>query len=73
LKMQAFEFKTKFRNGIIKIPEKTGLPPNQEVKVIVLLDDVIEQVELEKSSRDFLATRIKTKGFRFNREEVHER
>jgi hypothetical protein len=71
--MQAFAFKATITNGMIKIPEKTGFPPNQEVKVILLLDDVIAPIQPERPYRGFQAIRIKTKGFRFNREEAHER
>ncbi len=36
--MQAFEFKTKINNGMIKVPEIIGLQLEQEVKVILLVD-----------------------------------
>ncbi|MCP4105112.1 MAG: hypothetical protein GY749_06190 [Desulfobacteraceae bacterium] len=70
--MQAFEFMTKINNGMIKVPEISGLKPEHEVKVILLVN-LTEPEDCEKADQNFQAVKIKTKGFRFNREEAHER
>ncbi len=57
---------------MIKVPEISGLKPEQEVKVILLVD-LTEHEDQEKSDQNFQAERIKAKGFRFNREDAHER
>lgn len=68
--MKAIEFKAKAEKGIIEIPEKYKNKLDHEVRVIILLEDK----ENEYVSRHgFTAVKIKTKGFRFNREEANER
>ncbi len=70
--MQAFEFRAKINNGMIKVPDISGIKPEQEVKVILLVD-LTEFEDREKSDQNFQAVRIKTKEFRFEREDAHER
>ncbi len=68
--MKAIEFKAKADKGVIEIPEKFKNKLDQEVRVILLLEDK----ENEYSGRPrFTAVKIKTKGFKFNREEANER
>ena len=69
--MQAYEFKTVVRNGGIRIPEQLSNEKLSNVKVILLADSV-KKVSEPRTSR-FTAMRLKTKGFTFNREEIHER
>ncbi|MCP4352949.1 MAG: hypothetical protein GY795_46455 [Desulfobacterales bacterium] len=59
--------------GMIKVPEISWLKPEQEVKVILLAEDFAESEGQDNSDLNFKAVKIKTKGFRFNREEAHER
>jgi len=69
--MQAYEFDTVVKNGVINIPEKYLDKQLSSIRVIVLSkgDDVLP-VEKE---RKFSAIRLKTKEFTFNREEANER
>jgi len=69
--MQAYEFNTVVRNGIIQIPKQFSDKQLSSVRVILLADSVRKVSEPRKNK--FTAMRLKTKGFTFNREEAHER
>jgi len=69
--MQAYEFKTVVRNGLIHIPEQLVDEDLSNVRVI-LLTDAVKKVSTPRNNK-FTAMRLKTKGFTFNREEIHER
>jgi hypothetical protein len=69
--MQAYEFNTVVRDGIIHIPERFSDKQLSNVRVI-LLADLAKKVS-EPRKNIFTAMRLKTKGFTFNREEAHER
>jgi len=69
--MQAYEFNTVVRDGIIHIPKQFSEKNLTQVRVILLADTVKKVSEPLKSK--FTALRLKTKGFTFNREETHER
>jgi len=69
--MQAYEFKTVVRDGLIHIPEQLINEKLSNVRVILLADTVKKVSEPHKNK--FTAMRLKTKGFTFNREEIHER
>ncbi len=71
--MKAVEFKARTDKGVIEIPNDIKNKLQQEVRVILLFDEK-DDVEWGRSGKArFSATRIKTKGFKFNREEAHER
>lgn len=67
--MKAIEFKAKTDKGIIKIPKQIKNQLNQEVRVILLF----EEKEKDVGQHHFTAAKIKTREFKFNREEAHER
>jgi hypothetical protein len=69
--MQAYEFNTIVRNGIIHIPKQISDMQLSNVRVILLADSAKKISEPRKNK--FTAMRLKTKGFTFNREEAHER
>ena len=69
--MQAYEFNTVVRNGLIHIPEQLSDKQFSNVRVILLADTVKKASESRK--KKFTAMRLKTKGFTFSREEIHER
>lgn len=69
--MQAYEFKTIVRDGLIHIPQQLSDKQLTEVKVIILVDPVKKVSKPRKNK--FTAMRLKTKDFTFNREEIHER
>jgi hypothetical protein len=68
--MQAFEFDTEVREGVIRIPEqyrKVGLSPS--VRVIILPSSTKNADNPPK----FTAMKLKTKGLSFTREEANAR
>jgi len=69
--MQAYEFNTVIRNGMIHIPKQFSDKQLSNVRVILLADSAKKVSEPRKNK--FTAMRLKTKGFIFNREEAHER
>jgi hypothetical protein len=69
--MQAYEFNTIVRDGIIHVPEQFSYENLSFVKVILLAEPEIKVSEHRKNK--FTAMKLKTKGFTFNREETHER
>jgi hypothetical protein len=69
--MQAYEFNAVVRNGLIHIPERLVDKQLSNVRVILLADAVKNFTPSRKNS--FSAMRLKTKGYTFNREEIHER
>ena len=70
--MVAFEFNTVQENGIIKIPEKYLKDTSGNLKVIILMENPKEIIS-GKNKNPFDAVKIKTKNFKFNREEANER
>jgi hypothetical protein len=69
--MEAYEFNTIVRNGVIRIPKQLSDKNISYVKVILLSDNESRTATPDK--KKFSAMRMKTKGFTFNREEAHER
>jgi len=67
--MYAVEFNVEVNDGIIKIPKEYGIKNGHNVRVIILANDD----ESKKSSRKFNAVRIKTSGFKFDREAANDR
>ena len=67
--MQAYEFNTVVRNGVIHIPKQIS-DKLSNVRVILLADSAKKALPRKNK---FTAMRLKTKGFTFNREEAHER
>ncbi len=69
--MEAIEFKSKIKNGIIKIPEKYKQKIGNTVKVIVITEKKVKQTDIIDK---LLANPIKSKDFSpFSREEIYER
>ena len=69
--MQAYEFNTVVRDGIIHIPKQFSDKQLSNVRVILLADTAKKVSEPRRNK--FTAMRLKTKGFTFNREEANER
>lgn len=67
--MYAIEFEAKVSDGTIKIPDKYINKLDSRVKVIIL---TVESDE-KKLSNGFDSVKIKTKGFKFDREVANER
>ena len=69
--MEAIEFKSKIKNGIIRIPEKYKQKMGNTVKVIVITEKKAKQADIIDN---LLANPIKSKDFSpFLREEIYER
>ncbi|GHT05507.1 hypothetical protein FACS189440_08770 [Bacteroidia bacterium] len=68
--MQAYEFNTVIRRGIIHIPEQYRNEKLSSVRVI-LLSNTSEPSAVNR--KKFTAMKLKTKGFKFDREEANER
>ena len=69
--MEAIEFKSKIKNGIIQIPEKYKQKIGNTVKVIVITEKKAKQFDIID---ELLANPIKLKDFSpFSREEIYER
>lgn len=69
--MEAIEFTTKVKQGkIIEIPNKYLENISGEFRVIILLEKKSKPKKAGK--KEFKALKIKTKGLKFNREEIYE-
>ncbi len=69
--MEAIEFKTKIKNGTIRIPKKYKQKTGTNVKVIIISEQGTRQADIIDK---LLANPIKSKGFSpFLREEIYER
>jgi len=69
--MEAIEFKSKIKNGIIQIPKKYKQKIGNTVKVIVITEKKAKQADIIDK---LLANPIKLKDFSpFLREEIYER
>ena len=67
--MQAYEFSTVVDGGIIQIPEEYKGKISSPVKVIILSEGIKDNSHGKK----FSAIKLKTKNYKFNREEANER
>lgn len=68
--MEAIEFKTKIKNGIIQIPKKYKQRTGNTVKVIIISEQGTKQADIIDK---LLANPIKLKDFSpFLREEIYE-
>lgn len=69
--MKTIEFITKKKQGnLIAIPKKYADKIAGEFKVILILDTKPEKKAIRK--REFKAFKVKTKGYKFNRDEIYE-
>ena len=75
--MQAYEFYTKPKNGVISIPEQYRNQITSDVLVIILEKEPWQFNRDEANARkksDLLSPpMLKTKGWKFSREEANER
>ena len=68
--MQTYEFNTVVHDGVIRIPKRYLDKQLSSIRVILLpnRDDISI-----KGNHKFAAMKLKTRGFKFNREEANER
>lgn len=73
--MQAIEFKTILQNGIVTLPpEYANQWEGKTIRVLVLDDsEQVEESVKPPQTSPFKAISLKTKGFKFNREEANAR
>jgi hypothetical protein len=69
--MQACEFTSVIDNGVIRLPEQYRNTVPSAVKIIMLFDDT--KVSVTTPKKKFSAIKLKTKGFKFDREAANER
>jgi hypothetical protein len=68
--MQTYEFSSAVEaNGVIRIPEQYLPNISSPVKVIVCINDEIQSA----GKKTFSAIKLKTRGFKFDRNEANER
>ena len=72
--MQTYEFSSVVEgNGIIRIPEQYLRNISSPVKVIVFTEDTIQRSISSGKRKHFSAIKIRTKGFKFDRDDANER
>lgn len=70
--MQAIEFITKKKQGkMIEIPEEYLEKVSGQFRVILLLE-IPKEAPTVKKKKVFKALKIKTKGFKFNRDDAYD-
>ncbi len=69
--MEAFEFKTKIRNGVIQIPQKYTQKIGKTVKVIIFSDHKSKHYDIVD---ELLKHSVKVDNFKpLSRDEIYER
>ncbi|MCL4361001.1 hypothetical protein M1446_01430 [Candidatus Dependentiae bacterium] len=69
--MKAIEFITKKKQGgIIEIPKEYANQISGEFRVILILD--VKPKKKVSHKREFKALKVKTKKFKFNRDEIYD-
>lgn len=71
--MQAIEFITKAKNGIIEIPKEHLKNLSDEFRVIILLEPGIPEQKRKSKKKQLSSLSVKTKGLTFGRDEANER
>ena len=68
--MQSYEFNSVIEDkGIIRVPERYLPDISSPVRVVVFTND---EVQNSNKRKHFSAMKIKTKNFKFNRDEANE-
>ena len=73
--MYAVEFEAIIENGIVRIPQKyKDLQEKREVRFFIMYDNNNKyKTNIEKRGKKMNAISIDTIGFKFDRDEAHER
>lgn len=71
--MEAIEFFAKAEKGSIKIPKEYQEQLHDQFRVIILQEASTPDKKASRKKRTLSAVKIKTKGFKFNREEANAR
>jgi hypothetical protein len=67
--MQAIEFITKAKDGVIEVPQEYREALAHEIRVIILIDSSVKP----KSKKKFSSLKVNTKELKFDRDEANER
>ena len=72
--MYAIEFEATIEDGIVRIPDDiNNIGETYKAKFVMMYDDSYE-INIEKRDKKMMsAISIDTKGYKFDREEAHER
>ncbi len=71
--MRAIEFVAKAEKGTIKIPKEYQGELQDQFRVIILQEAFVPEKKPSRKKRTLTAAQIKTKGFKFNRDEANAR
>jgi hypothetical protein len=73
--MYAVEFEATIENGIVRIPQEyKDLQEKREVRFVIMYDNSDKyKTNIKKIKKEMSAISIDTTGFKFNRDEAHER
>jgi hypothetical protein len=71
--MQAIEFETVSKDGVIKIPDKYRDFISKPIKVILLRTDEPEKIRPDTIDEFFDRINIDLSAYKFDRDEAHER
>jgi hypothetical protein len=71
--MEAIEFVAKAEKGSIKIPKEYQEQLHDQFRVIILQETSAPEKKAARKKRTLSAVKIKTKGFKFNRDEANAR
>jgi hypothetical protein len=71
--MKAIEFITKAKNGVIEIPKEYQKELQDQFRVIILHEAPALEKKALRKKRTLSAAKIKTKGFKFSRDEANVR
>jgi len=69
--MQAIEFVTQVKNGIIEVPKEYLQSLHDQCRIIILIDSD-EHKNIPKKKKKFTSLEVDTRGL-FNRDEANER
>jgi len=72
--MYAIEFEATIENGIVRIPDNiNNVGKAYKAKFIMMYDDSYKMNIENRGKKTMSAISIDTKGYKFDREEAHER
>jgi hypothetical protein len=71
--MKAIEFITKAKNGVIEIPKEYQEQLQDQFRVIILQEVAPSEKKSASKKRTLSDAKIKTKGFKFDRDEANAR
>lgn len=70
--MQAIEFVTHIKNGIIEVPKEYLMALKNECRIIILIDSENHK-KIDQKRKKLTSLEIDTRGLHFDRDEANER